>query len=213
MGAGSAKRIWPPHSGPRPDPDAAVGGAAPGRREGAAGRVGGGGDAVRGAPEAAVRGVPLSLPCDAGPRLGRRRSWRAGPPSPSDEAAAAASPPNTATSVVLSPKGATISRTTRTMTTRASAMGSRPIGRQPQGRAPPVSSAAVAGDTAAELRSAREDVRQLLWPLLSACRSRSVDLELQLKGEQFKTDSMLSEDVGTSVELLPPERQAREQQP
>jgi len=76
-----------------------------------------------------------------------------------------------------------------------------------------VSSAAVAGDTAAELRSAREDVRQLLWPLLSACRSRSVDLELQLKGEQFKTDSMLSEDVGTSVELLPPERQAREQQP
>jgi hypothetical protein len=45
-----------------------------------------------------------------------------------------------------------------------------------------VSSAAVAGDTAAELRSAREDVRQLLWPLLSACRSRSVDLKLQLKG-------------------------------
>ncbi|KAG2579057.1 hypothetical protein PVAP13_6NG146406 [Panicum virgatum] len=76
-----------------------------------------------------------------------------------------------------------------------------------------VSSAAVAGDTAAELRSAREDVRQLLWPLLSACRSRSVDLKLQLKGEQFKTDSMLSEDVGTSVELLPLERQAREQQP
>jgi len=34
-----------------------------------------------------------------------------------------------------------------------------------------------------------------------------------LSGEQFKTDSMLSEDVGTSVELLPPERQAREQQP
>ncbi|XP_039847844.1 uncharacterized protein LOC120707121 isoform X3 [Panicum virgatum] len=64
------QRIWPPHSGLRPDPDAAVGGAAPGRREGAAGRAGGGGDAVRGAPEAAVRGVPLSLPCDAGPRRG-----------------------------------------------------------------------------------------------------------------------------------------------
>jgi len=54
-----------------------------------------------------------------------------------------------------------------------------------------------------ELRSAWENVKQLLWPLLSACQSRSVDLELQLKdvmmviqdwlsGEQFKADSMLS---------------------
>jgi len=58
----------------------------------------------------AVPSSPPSPPCDVRPRLGRRRSWRAGPPSPSDEAAAAASPPNTATSVVLSPKGATISR-------------------------------------------------------------------------------------------------------
>jgi len=59
------------------------------------------------------------------------------------------------------------------------------------------------GRHSTELRSAWENVKQLLWPLLSACQSRSVDLELQLKdvmmviqdwlsGEQFKADSMLS---------------------
>ena len=38
------------------------------------------------------------------------------------------------------------------------------------------------GRHSTELRSAWENVKQLLWPLLSACQSRSVDLELQLKG-------------------------------